>query len=147
MVYLIISFLSEIVRTRGAFNYRGENSSQGEARKRLTASARRRRETGTDAHIEDPTVEEHTFETHVEEEEHQDVLQIDEMVGGFPRSPHDPSLLTHYVQHVAYAIWQGWVSGKLELYLLLFGLKKNYIKYYYVGSKGDQVNLHREKIK
>ncbi|KOM49329.1 hypothetical protein LR48_Vigan08g015600 [Vigna angularis] len=77
---------------------------------------------------DDPIVEEQAFEeqayeayeAHVqgeafevpddnvkEEEEHADVLDIVVDVNGFSGSPCDVSLLTHYVQHVAYAISEG----------------------------------------
>ncbi|KOM32220.1 hypothetical protein LR48_Vigan01g177600 [Vigna angularis] len=43
-----------------------------------------------------------------EEEEHVNVPDIqEEDVDGFPGGPRDASLLTHYVQHVAYGISQG----------------------------------------
>ncbi|KOM47225.1 hypothetical protein LR48_Vigan07g092900 [Vigna angularis] len=43
-----------------------------------------------------------------EEDEHVDVPDIqEEDVDGFPGGPRDTSLLTHYVQHVAYGISQG----------------------------------------
>ncbi|XP_052736551.1 uncharacterized protein LOC128197795 [Vigna angularis] len=119
-----------MARTRGASfssrgeSSRGESSSQGEARRRSTVSARRSRA----APIQDvPIAEERAveeqpyeaYETHGEEnaftapnddddeEEHVDVHDIQEDVGGFPGGPRDGSLLTHYVQHVAYAISQG----------------------------------------
>ncbi|KOM27468.1 hypothetical protein LR48_Vigan416s000200 [Vigna angularis] len=72
--------------------------------------------------VEERAVEEQTYEayeTHGEEnafeapnddddeEEHADVHNIQEDVGGFPGGPHDHSMLTHYVQHVAYAISKG----------------------------------------
>ncbi|XP_052735564.1 protein MAINTENANCE OF MERISTEMS-like [Vigna angularis] len=112
-----------MARTRGAsFNSRGESSrgeslSQGEARRRPIVSARRSRAAPIQ---DDPIVEERAaYETHGEEnafeapnddddeEEHADVHDIEEDVGGFPGGPHDHSLLTHYVQHVAYAISKG----------------------------------------
>ncbi|XP_052733869.1 uncharacterized protein LOC128196558 [Vigna angularis] len=119
-----------MARTRGAsFNSRGESSrgessSQGEARRRPTVSARRSRAAPIqhDPIAEERVVEEQTYEayeTHGEEnafeapnddddeEEHADVHDIQEDVAGFPGGPHDHSLLTHYVQHVAYAISQG----------------------------------------
>ncbi|WVZ15566.1 hypothetical protein V8G54_013132 [Vigna mungo] len=62
-------------------------------------------------------VEEEAFEASdddYEEEEHVDVPDIqEEDVGGFPRGPLDASLLTHYVQHVVYAISQGQDRGDM----------------------------------
>ncbi|XP_014490338.1 protein MAIN-LIKE 1-like [Vigna radiata var. radiata] len=82
---------------------RGESSAEGLARRRPTAS-----EEAYQAY-EGP-VQEEAFEASdddYEEEEH-DVPDIqEEDVGGFPGGPRDVSLLTHYVQHVAYGISQG----------------------------------------
>ncbi|XP_017412955.1 protein MAINTENANCE OF MERISTEMS-like [Vigna angularis] len=52
-------------------------------------------------HKED-AVEDHAFKEHdtQQEEEHEDVAE-----GGFPGGPVDASVLTHYIHHVAYAIW------------------------------------------
>ncbi|KOM32808.1 hypothetical protein LR48_Vigan01g236400 [Vigna angularis] len=139
-----------MARTRGASfssrgeSSRGESSSQGEARRRSTVSACRSRAAPIqdDPIAEERAVEEQTYEAyethgprdgsllthyvqHVayaisqgrnaftapndddDEEEHVDVHDIQEDVGGFPGGPRDGSLLTHYVQHVAYAISQG----------------------------------------
>ncbi|XP_047147466.1 uncharacterized protein LOC124819906 [Vigna umbellata] len=114
-----------MTRTCGAsFSFRGESSSQGEARRRPTVFARRGRATliQDDPIAEERAVEEQTYEayeTHGEEdafealnnddnkEEHADVHDIQEDVGGFPGGPRDDSLLTHYVEHVAYAISEG----------------------------------------
>ncbi|XP_052728530.1 protein MAINTENANCE OF MERISTEMS-like [Vigna angularis] len=119
-----------MVRTHGAsFNSRGESSrgessAQGETRRRPTSSTHRSRAAPIedDPYAEERAFEEQTYEayeTHGQEdafealddddneEEHADVHDIQEYVGGFPRGPRDGSLLTHYVQHVAYAISQG----------------------------------------
>ncbi|XP_052735914.1 protein MAIN-LIKE 1-like [Vigna angularis] len=49
-----------------------------------------------------------------EEEEHVNVPDIqEEDVDGFPGGPRDASLLTHYVQHVAYGISQGRDQGEI----------------------------------
>ncbi|XP_052734039.1 protein MAINTENANCE OF MERISTEMS-like [Vigna angularis] len=128
-----------MARTRGASfssrgeSSRGESSSQGEARRRPTVSARRSRAAPIqdDPIAEERAVEDQTYEayeTHGEEnafeapnddddeEEHADVHDIQEDVGGFPRGPRDDSLLTHYVQHVAYTISQsrGLLLGFIE---------------------------------
>ncbi|XP_047180040.1 uncharacterized protein LOC124846747 [Vigna umbellata] len=103
---------------------RGESSSQDEARRRPTVSARRSRAAPIqdDPIAEERAVEEQTYETYEthgeenafeapndndDEEEHADVDDIQEDVDGFPGGPRDHSLLTHYVQHVAYAISKG----------------------------------------
>ncbi|XP_047167765.1 protein MAINTENANCE OF MERISTEMS-like [Vigna umbellata] len=59
-----------------------------------------------------------------EEEEHADVRCIQEDVDRFPGGPRDGSLLTHYVQHVAYAISQGRDRGDI-LKLISHGKKVN----------------------
>lgn len=65
---------------------------------------------------EEEAFKEDAVEAHVDEDEQLDNFpDIDEAVGEFRRGPRDSSLLTHYVQHVAYAISQGRVSGKLNL--------------------------------
>ncbi|XP_017407713.2 protein MAIN-LIKE 1-like [Vigna angularis] len=89
--------------------------------------------------VEERAVEEQTYEayeTHGEEnafeapnddddeEEHADVHNIQEDVGGFPGGPHDHSMLTHYVQHVAYAISKGRDRGN-TLKLISHGKKVN----------------------
>ncbi|XP_052728518.1 protein MAIN-LIKE 1-like [Vigna angularis] len=120
---------------------RGESSSQCEARRRPTVSTRRSRATPIqdDPIVEERAVEEQTYEayeTHGEEyaleapnddddeEEHADVHDIQEDVGGFPRGPRDDSLLTHYVHHVAYAISKGRDRGD-TLKLISHGKKVN----------------------
>ncbi|XP_047148910.1 protein MAIN-LIKE 1-like [Vigna umbellata] len=102
-----------MARTRGGFSsHRGESSSQGE-RWRPTASVRRRRgAVDSDIHVEDHgdvrfhenAVEDHAYEEHdiEQEEDREDVAE-----GGFPGGPLDASVLTHYIHHVAYTIWQG----------------------------------------
>ncbi|XP_047168307.1 uncharacterized protein LOC124837067 [Vigna umbellata] len=114
-----------MVRTRGASfssrgeSSRGESSAQGEGRRRPTVSARRR-------HVapiqDDPIAEDRAFEEEAfeapdgdnEEEEHVDVPDIqEEDVGGFPGGPRDASLMTKYVQHVAYGISQGRDRGEI----------------------------------
>ncbi|KOM43589.1 hypothetical protein LR48_Vigan05g119400 [Vigna angularis] len=47
-----------------------------------------------------------------DEEENADVHDIQEDVDGFRGGPRDGSLLTHYVQHVAYAISQGRIANE-----------------------------------
>ncbi|XP_017428856.1 uncharacterized protein LOC108336923 [Vigna angularis] len=59
-----------------------------------------------------------------DEDEHADVGDIEEDIGGFPGGPRDASLLTHYVQHVAYDISQGRDRGDM-LKLILHGKKVN----------------------
>ncbi|WVY89472.1 hypothetical protein V8G54_034986 [Vigna mungo] len=114
---------------------------KGLARRRPTASTRR----GWAPPIQDdPIVEDRVFEEEAyqayegpvqeeafeasdddyEEEEH-DVPDIqEEDVGGFPGGPRDASLLTHYVQRVAYGISQGRNRGDM-LKLILHGIKVN----------------------
>ncbi|KAG2390276.1 Protein MAIN-LIKE 1 [Vigna angularis] len=145
-----------MVRTRGASytsreeSSRGESSAQGEARRRPTASARRRR--AAPIH-DDPIAKDRAFEEEAyqayggdvqeeayegdvqeeafqapdhddDEEEHADVGDIEEDIGGFPGGPRDASLLTHYVQHVAYGISQGRDRGDM-LKLISHGKKVN----------------------
>ncbi|XP_014522490.1 protein MAIN-LIKE 1-like [Vigna radiata var. radiata] len=108
-----------MARTRGGSSYRGESSSQGE-RWRLTVSARRRRgAVEFDVHVED-AVEDHAFVEHdiEQEEDHEDVAE-----GGFPGGPLDTSILTHYIHHVTYAIWQG--RERDEIKLISHGKKLN----------------------
>ncbi|KOM25650.1 hypothetical protein LR48_Vigan148s001400 [Vigna angularis] len=127
-------------------SYRGESSreessAQGEARRKPTAYARRSRATPIQ---DDPIAEERAFEeqaykayeTHGQEEtfkapnddddeeEHANVPEIQEDVGGFAGSPRDGSLLTHYVQHVAYAISMDRDQGDM-LMLISHGKKVN----------------------
>ncbi|KOM43759.1 hypothetical protein LR48_Vigan05g136400 [Vigna angularis] len=110
---------------------RGEpSSSSHDKRRRPTPFARRRRveEYRVDV-IDEHDYEEwdefiqhgHGEDDYVEQEddyvEQEDVQQQDDSSeeeleaggedGGFPGGPHDTSLLTHYTQHVAFAIWQG----------------------------------------
>ncbi|XP_047163167.1 uncharacterized protein LOC124832886 [Vigna umbellata] len=120
-----------MVRTRGSsFSSRGE-SSRGESS---------RGESFAQGEVEDRTFEEEAYQAYEgpvheeafeaphddnEEEEHVDVPDIqEEDVGGFPGSPRDASLLTHYVQHVAYGISQGRDRGEI-LKLISHGKKIN----------------------
>jgi len=90
-----------MARTRGNLSRRGshdapESSTQGVARKRPTASARRRGQ----------------HEANVVEHEVSDVPQdeeqgIDNDGAGFPGGPSDTTLLTRYQNHVARMIWDG----------------------------------------
>ncbi|XP_047162330.1 protein MAIN-LIKE 1-like [Vigna umbellata] len=121
-----------MVRTRGAsFSSRGESSTQGESWRRSTSSAYRRRAgpIEDDPYVEERAFEEQTYEayeTHGQEdafqapddddEEHANVHNIQEDIGGFPGGPRDDSLLTHYVQHVAYAISQGRLMSLTDIY-------------------------------
>ncbi|KOM41117.1 hypothetical protein LR48_Vigan04g131500 [Vigna angularis] len=122
-----------MVKPRGG--YHGEASSShsepSDERRRPTASARRRRveeyrvdvihehdneeqeELLQHGHSQDDYVEEEDIqqqhdcsqEEHEGEGEDEDEDEVED--GGFPGGPHDTSLLTHYTQHVAFAIWQG----------------------------------------
>ncbi|XP_014490876.1 histone chaperone RTT106-like [Vigna radiata var. radiata] len=125
-----------------ASSSRGQpSSSSHDERRRPTTSVRRRRvvEYRTDV------IDEHHYEDHEEsiqqghrEEDyvqHEDVQEQDDYSeeegedededededgdevqdDGFPGGPHDTSLLTHYSQHVAYAIWQGQDRGEIQL--------------------------------
>ncbi|KOM42056.1 hypothetical protein LR48_Vigan04g225400 [Vigna angularis] len=120
-----------MVKTRGG--YHGEASSSrsepSDERRRPTASARRRRveeyrvdvidehddeeqeELLQHRHSQDDYVEEediqqqHDYSQEEHEGEGEDEDEAED--GGFPGGPHDTSLLTHYTQHVAFAIWQG----------------------------------------
>ncbi|KOM49337.1 hypothetical protein LR48_Vigan08g016400 [Vigna angularis] len=113
------SFSSRSESSQGKSS-RGESSAQSEARRRPTVSSCRSRAAPIQ---DDPIVEERAFEeqtyeayeTHGQEdafeapddnddeEEHADVHDIQEDVGGFPGGSRDGSLLMHYVQHVAYS--------------------------------------------
>ncbi|XP_052730107.1 protein MAIN-LIKE 1-like [Vigna angularis] len=99
----------------GSSSHRGESSSQGE-RRRPTASARRRRgAVESDIHVEDQgDVRFHEDAV----EDHEDVVE-----GGFPGGPLNASVLTHYIHHVAYAIWQG--REREEIKLISHGKKLN----------------------
>ncbi|XP_052723740.1 uncharacterized protein LOC128193700 [Vigna angularis] len=118
---------------------RRESSAQAEGSRRST---RRRRATPIQ---DDPIAEDRAFEeaeyqayeglVHEEAfeashddnegEEHVDVPDIqEEDVGGFPGGPRDASLLTHYVQHVAYGISHGRDRGEI-LKLISHGKKVN----------------------
>ncbi|WVZ21388.1 hypothetical protein V8G54_008710 [Vigna mungo] len=65
-----------------------------------------------------------TSDDDYEEEEHDVPDMHEEDVGGFPGGPRDASLLTHYVQHVAYGISQGRDRGDM-LKLISHGIKVN----------------------
>ncbi|XP_014511729.1 protein MAIN-LIKE 1-like [Vigna radiata var. radiata] len=86
-----------MVRTRGASFSRGEasssrgqpSSSSHDERRRPTASVRRRR------HEDVQEQDDYSEEEDEDEDEDGDEVQDD----GFPRGPHDTSLLTHYSQH------------------------------------------------
>lgn len=85
--------------------------SHSERRRIPTLSTHRRcKEVDTNVHVEKHSVEQHD----VDEEEHENVPQVEEKVGIFSEDPHDISLLTHYVEHVAYDLWQNQISAKLE---------------------------------
>ena len=113
-----------MVRTRGNISRRGSNdapesSRQGTARKRPTASARRR---GQEANV----VEDDIVENEVPDVPREDEQVIDNDGGGFPGGPYDTSLLTQYQDHVARMIWDGQVSKKF-LYRFNFVV----VKYFY----------------
>ncbi|XP_017423502.1 protein MAIN-LIKE 1-like [Vigna angularis] len=117
--------------TRGAsFSSRGESSVQGESQRRSTSSAHRRRVAPVedDPYVEERAFEEQTYEAYEthgqedafsapddddDEEEHVNVHNIQEDIDGFLGGPRDGSLLTHYVQHVTYAISQGGDRGDI----------------------------------
>ncbi|XP_052723252.1 uncharacterized protein LOC108344236 [Vigna angularis] len=111
-----------MVRTRDGSSYHGETfSSRGESsslshskRRRPTTFTRRRRV--QESHVD--VIEEHEQHDrgiqhgYVEDDyvEHEDVQQEDvceeeDEEGGFLGGPHDTFLLTHYIDHVAFAIW------------------------------------------
>ncbi|WVY98380.1 hypothetical protein V8G54_030531 [Vigna mungo] len=69
-------------------------------------------------------VHEEALEAPKDDEEEDEYAEIQEVVGGFPGGPRDASLLTHYVQHVAYAISQGRDQRDL-LKLISHGIKVN----------------------
>ncbi|XP_027915264.1 uncharacterized protein LOC114174604 [Vigna unguiculata] len=103
------SIFHAMVRTRGNLSRRGSNdvpesSTQGGARKRPTASARRNRTTGQD---EANVVEHDIVENEVSDVPQEDEEGIDNDGGGFPGGPYDTSLLTRYEDHVARMIWDG----------------------------------------
>ncbi|XP_014511726.1 protein MAIN-LIKE 1-like [Vigna radiata var. radiata] len=103
-----------MARTQGASSHRGESFSEGERRRPTASACRRRGETESNVQVEDngdvrfheDAVEDHASEEHdiEQEEEHEDVPE-----GGFPTA----LVLTHYIHHVAYAIWQG--RGEIKL--------------------------------
>ena len=89
-----------MVRTRGNLSRRGSNdasesSKQGAARKRPTASARRR------GQHEANVVQDDIIENEVSDVPWEDEQGIDNDGGGFPGGPYDTSLLTRYQDHVA----------------------------------------------
>ncbi|XP_027935732.1 protein MAIN-LIKE 1-like [Vigna unguiculata] len=95
-----------MVRTRGNISRRGSNdapesSRQGAARKRPTASTRRR------GQHEANVVEDDIVENEVPDVPREDEQVIDNDGGGFPGGPYDTSLLTQYQDHVARMIWDG----------------------------------------
>ncbi|XP_047177005.1 protein MAIN-LIKE 1-like [Vigna umbellata] len=104
----------------GSSSHRGESSSQGERRRPTTSARRRRGAVDSDIHVEDhgdvrfheDVVEDHAYEEHdiEQEEDHEDVAE-----GGFPGGPLNASILTHYIHHVAYAIWHGREREKIKL--------------------------------
>jgi len=114
-----------MVRTRGNISRRGSNdapesSRQGGARKRPTASARRR------GQHEANVVEDDVVENEVPDVPREDEQVINNDGGGFPGGPYDTSLLTQYQDHVARMIWDGQVSKKF-LYMFNFVV----VKYFY----------------
>lgn len=54
--------------------------------------------------------------------------------------PHDNSLLTNYVDHVAYELWESWVSNVFS-YFMVDDLFKFYIQFLFIVSRGDKVGL------
>ncbi|XP_014494971.1 uncharacterized protein LOC106756884 [Vigna radiata var. radiata] len=167
-----------MVRIRGASSsHREASSSRGQPsssshdeRRRPMTSVRRRR-------IEEyrmDVIDEHHYEDHEEsiqqghrEEDyvqHEDVQEQDDYSeeedededgdevqdDGFPRGPHDTSLLTHYSQHVAYVIWQGQDRGEIQLSthgkkLKNFGMYHEAIKpYISMSGLASLVNLSYE---
>ncbi|XP_027931987.1 protein MAIN-LIKE 1-like [Vigna unguiculata] len=74
---------------------------KGGARKRPTASARRR------GQHEANVVEDDVVENEVPDVPREDEQVIDNDGGGFPGGPYDTSLLTQYQDHVARMIWDG----------------------------------------
>jgi len=100
-----------MVRTRGNLSRRGshdapESSTQGAARRRPTALARRRGQHEADV-VQDDVVEHGVFDV-PQDEEH----EIDNDGAGFLGGLFDTSLLTRYQDHVARIIWDGQVSMK-----------------------------------
>ncbi|XP_047166760.1 protein MAINTENANCE OF MERISTEMS-like [Vigna umbellata] len=105
-----------MARTRGgSSSHRGESSSQGERRRPIASARRRRGAVESDIHVED----------HGDVRFHEDAVEDHEDVaeGGFPGGPLNSSVLTHYIHHVAYAIWQG--RERQEIKLISHGKKLN----------------------
>jgi len=100
-----------MVRTRGNLSRRGshdalENSTQGAARKRPTASTRRTGQHEADV-VQDDVVEHEVFDV-PQDEEH----GIDSDSAGFLGGPSDTSLVTRYQDHVERIVWDGHVNKK-----------------------------------
>jgi len=98
-----------MVRTRENLSRRGshdapKSSTQGVARKKPTASARRRGQHEANV-VQDDVVEHEVSDVPQDEEQ-----GIDNDGAGFPGGPSDTSLLTRYQDHVARMIWDGQVS-------------------------------------
>ncbi|XP_047181966.1 protein MAIN-LIKE 1-like, partial [Vigna umbellata] len=160
-----------MVKTRGALSYHGEassprgepSSSSRDERRRPTASARRRRvqEYRVDV-IDEHGYEEqeellqhgHGQDDYVEEEDiqqqHDSSQEEHEAEGEGEGGPHDTSLLTHYTQHVAFAIWQGWDRRGIKVVthgkkLKHFGMYHEAIEpYIFMSGLGCLVNLSYE---
>ncbi|KOM30522.1 hypothetical protein LR48_Vigan01g007600 [Vigna angularis] len=103
------------MHTKGALPLKGD-------RRRPITSVRRRHGTVQpnvlieeygDVRFEEDAVEEHALKEHdiKQEEEHQNVAK-----GGFPRGLVDALVLTHYIHHVAYSIWQSQPSNEDALH-------------------------------
>ncbi|QCE16650.1 hypothetical protein DEO72_LG11g3668 [Vigna unguiculata] len=102
-----------MVRTRGNISRRGSNdapesSRQGGARKRPTASTRRR------GQHEANVIQDDIVENEVSDVPQKDEHGIDNDGGGFPGGSYDTSLLTRYQDHVARMIWDGQVRSSCE---------------------------------
>ena len=104
LLYLVIEnlilLIIDMVRTRGNLSRRGshdalESSAQGAARRRLTASARRRGQHEVDV-VQDDVVEHEVFDVSQDEEQ-----GIDNDGAGFSGGPSNTSLLSRYQDHVA----------------------------------------------
>ena len=100
-----------MARTRGNLSRRGsydapESSTQDAARKKPTASARRRGQHEPNV-AQDDVVEHEVSDVPQDEEQ-----GIDNDGAGFPGGPSDTSLLTSYQDHVARMIWDCQVRKK-----------------------------------
>ncbi|XP_047177868.1 protein MAIN-LIKE 1-like [Vigna umbellata] len=153
-----------MVRTRGGSSSRGDaSSSRGEPSSSSHDKRRRPKRVdvihedgseehneiiqqryGEDDYVEQKDVEPQEDDYSEEEEEDED--------DGFLGGPRDTSLLTHYTQHVAFAMWQGRDRGKIKVIshgkkLRHFGMYHEAIeRYISISGLASLVNLSYEYV-